>query len=89
MHSANKLDYVPLFLLAHLIFTADATLTVQKVVLPSILKELLVRFAPGSMRLPLVMQSRVELDPSLPLLQLTSGTNTVPTELHKMRYRLS
>lgn len=89
MHSANELDYVPLFLLAHLIFTADATLAVQKVVLPSILKELLVRFAPGSMRLPLVMQSRVELDPSLPLLQLTSGTNTVPTELYKMRYRLS
>ena len=70
-------------------FTADATLAVQKVVLPTILKELLVRLAPGSVRLPLVMQSRVELAPSLPLMQPTSGTNTVPTELYKMRYRLS
>ena len=62
--------------------TADATLTVQKVASLTIPMELSVRFAPGLMTLPLVMQSRVELDPVVPLVQPTSGTSTVPTELH-------
>lgn len=73
---------LPPFLLAQLMYTADATPTVQKVELLTIPMEPLVRFAPGLMRLPLVMQSRVELDPAVPLLQPTSGTSTVPTELH-------
>ena len=73
---------LPPFLLAQLMYTADATLTVQKVALLTIPMEPSVRFAPGLMTLPLVMQSRVELDPVVPLVQPTSGTSTVPTELH-------